>query len=335
MNARMADTTLALALALEGTAQPASEEIERLAGIAGTIATLPDPEIDPRFAARLEARLMAEFDAISARPVLRLVETATPEPTPEPALAPNVVALPRRRLVVRKALAAAIAAAMLSALPVVASASSLPGSPFFGIERWRQNQMISSAHGAEKAFAMEHIARRWIGYAEQMTALRYERDAIDGVLGHAGRLQAGAVALIVRLGTDREIARLGAMLESDAARLRELLDVAGDPIRPVLLDMLAAIERLADRLAGAGLGSVAVSPSATAGGGSVEVSPSARTPSVRTPRQPQQPDPGLRFVDEPITPYACQEVLEEQTQALPVPQARLVCTLKAKGIVDE
>lgn len=250
------DTTLALALALEGTAVPASEEVKRLAGIASLLETLPDPDIDPRFAARLEARLMAEMAetqaATESRPALSLVKpepAVTPVQAPAPRPAPNVIALPRRRFVVRKMMAAAIAAAMLSALPVVAAAKSLPDSPFFFIEKFRQNHAISAAQGAAKAFQMEDVARRWLGYGSEMVALGYPANKVEQVLAYATRLQRRAATLIASIGTPAEIARMHDLLTDDAARLNDVLQSASDDTRSAVHEALRAVDQISRTLA--------------------------------------------------------------------------------------
>lgn len=253
MNANM-EPTVNLALALEGTAVPSTEEIRRLTGVAGMLETLPDPDIDPRFAARLEAVLMAEFDAKHPAPqhapMLQLVKPeATPAPVAEPKAQPNVIALPRRRFVVRKAIAGLAAAAMISALPVVAAASSLPGSPFFGIEQFRQNHAISSARGAEKAFVMEATARKWIGYSAEMVALNYDANAISRVLRRAGILQRDAATLLTRFGSPEQIDRLVAMLAGDSGRLTRIRSLAPSHARPALSRAITVIESITSQLA--------------------------------------------------------------------------------------
>lgn len=257
MTAQM-ETTLNLALALEGSVAPGTDEVRRLTGVADMLESLPDPDIDPRFVARLEAVLMAEFDAkhgvstVAPEAGLRLV-TAQPkvQPTPETAtrVAPNVIALPRRRLVIRKAIAGMAAAAMISALPIVAAASSLPGSPFFGIEKFRQNHAISAAHGAEKGFVMEGTARKWIGYGAEMIALEYDANQIDRVLQHAGWLQTGAARIISATGTAAQVERLRAMLAADAERLDRLRDLAPATALPALVRAIDWANELSDRLA--------------------------------------------------------------------------------------
>lgn len=245
------DTTLALALALDGTAAPATDEIKRLSGIAGLVDALPDPDIDQRFVARLEATLMAEFDAKFGAAPLQLVKPETKTETKtEEKTAPNVVALPRRRMVVRRALAGMVAAAMLSAMPVVAAASSLPGSPFFGIEQWRQNHAISSAHGAAKAFLVEQTARKWIGYGAQMAIIGYDASDIEATLFRAGRLQKQAADLIAKYGSDGQIAQMAGMFAEDAKALRRILPQTPASARPAVHDAIATATGLTASLVG-------------------------------------------------------------------------------------
>ncbi len=326
MKAHM-ETTLNLALALEGSAAPASDEIKRLAGIADMLETLPDPDIDPRFIARLEATLMAEFDAqapaseIAApvRPGLRLVKPQPISQQPiqaQPRIAPNVIALPRRRFVVRKALVSAIAAAMLMALPVVASASALPGSPFFGIEQWRQNHAISQTHGVERAFAMEKVARKWIGYGAEMVALGYPAARIDEVLQRAGLLQTQAVKVISAYGSADQIRRFAGMLAADVKRLDRVRKMAPGHARPALDRAIGIAQDLTDQLArelglsglpaaASGLGAVATGTEPATGGSSSTATTGSSTDSAK---------PGSNGSKDPQPPTTIQNPVDVQDQ---------------------
>ncbi|MHB8511548.1 MAG: hypothetical protein ACYDCC_05155 [Actinomycetota bacterium] len=305
------DTTTVLALALDGATVPASEEVIRLTDIAGIVGSLPDPEIDPRFAARLEAVLMAEFDAqqTTVSPALRIVKPAGIQPVVEPKTAPNVIAFPRRRFVVRKVVAVAIAAAMLSALPIIASASALPGSPFFGIEQWRQNNAILSAHGVHRAFVEESIARNWIGYSSEMVTLGFEANKVDRALRHAGWLQYQAVALVAKIGGPADVAKLAGMLAGDATHLQQIHDKAGPQDRQFVGLAIETVSQLeADLIGGsstpitmpagatsldASIGLADPTTSTTTSGSQTSAgttSPSTKSTSPKTPTATKIPD---------------------------------------------
>ncbi|HEX9695745.1 MAG TPA: hypothetical protein VGB64_05460 [Actinomycetota bacterium] len=338
------DTTLALALALDGAATPATEEIKRLSGIAGMVDALPNPDIDARFAARLEATLMAEYDAKFGAPApLRIVK---PEPVARPTIqkrtAPNVVAMPQRRLVIRRAVAGLVAAAMLSALPVVAAASSLPGSPFFGIERWRQNHAISSAHGAEKAFTSERVAQKWIGYGAQMAVLNFDPSDIEAVLFRAGELQTQAAGLIARFGSKRQIATMAGMFAEDATRLREMLSRTSESARPAVHDAIATATSLTRSLVGSlrtESATVEIPAIAQTIAGDSTASPSGRSGTQAEPTRqgPSKSDPGTPTVkaDPTRREYwdyydrtACEMIAQEQANDLLAAPSKVVCTVR-------
>ncbi|HVL90978.1 MAG TPA: hypothetical protein VM841_12165 [Actinomycetota bacterium] len=343
------DTTLALALALDGAAAPATDEIKRLSGIAGLVDALPDPEIDSRFVARLEATLMAEYDAKfgtqaeSSPAPLRIVKSepqSKTEQKAEPKAAPNVVAFPRRRMVVRRAVAGMVAAAMLSAMPVVAAASSLPGSPFFGIERWRQNHAISSAHGAEKAFVSESIARKWIGYGSQMTVLDYDPSDIEAVLFRAGELQTQAADLIARHGTKEQIAEMAGMFAQDATQLREILPKAAVSSRAAVEDAIATATGLTRTLVGKlrsldATFAIPAAVEATASKDGSAGSPKSTTPARGDAKSPdtgeEAPD---KVADDTRREYAetagdaCEMIAREQANDLLAGPSKVACTVR-------
>lgn len=286
MSKSMGDTTLALALALEGSVAPASTEVERLVALAQALEAVPDPHIDPAFAAKLEARLMAE--GVEEAPVLQIVK-----PAPRPAVAPKpapVVLLPRRRFVVRKTLVAAIAAAMLMALPIAASANALPGSPFYAVKTWRQTVQLHFSSGAAKAFRLEQIARENLSDAAQLTTLGADPRLVRSTLDRAADHQRSAVALVIDTRQVGLITKMLRMIAADRAMLTRLQPAADGATRPAIHEAITESDVLSVRLARA-LGYPAAvrtpapsDPSATqasasAGGTAVPAASSVRQPS--------------------------------------------------------
>lgn len=234
----IAEEQLALARALDDAALIPSGEIRGLVHIARALQAVPDPEIDPEFARRLEARLLTDgFDELSAR------RTRAASPMPNVAVSPNLTAavhtLPRGRFVVRKAVAAAVAAAMLFALPVVASGSSLPGSPFYGVKTAMERLELAAAQGpvADGFVYLKHAARR---LDEVDQAISIGRDAVvastlrryDAAITRGTRLILSATddpALLERLA--RELAR-------GTGWLSQLLTVAPSVVAPAIIDSI-------------------------------------------------------------------------------------------------
>jgi hypothetical protein len=267
-----ADTNLALALGLEGG--PASDaEIRRLVGVARILESVPDPDIDPGFAARLEARLMTED--------LGLVHAIRPTPRPdEPIDLPEVehraaiIRFPRRRFMVRKALAATIAAALALALPVVASAGALPGSPGYGLKLRIERMRLAAANGLiAKAFVWLDIAENRLSDAQQLSAL-HEPRFIPVTLDRLEEAQRNGASLILAASTDREIlARVAGVLQSQGVALQEMLPTVPSAARDDLLDAIRTGQTLSLRVAAA-LGLPMIRPPATA------------TPGATAPDQP-------------------------------------------------
>lgn len=174
---------LALALALEGRVEAARAETATLVSLAGRLTTLPEPAIDAAFAAALEARLLAEevetAPEIIQVPRLRVVRSIPETPADEIVRRAPVVQMPRRRLVVRRGLAAAIAAASLGAFPVVAAAQALPGTPFYGMKiSFEKMQIALFGDRVADAFTYVKLANARFGEAKQLDALGKPQDLI-------------------------------------------------------------------------------------------------------------------------------------------------------------
>lgn len=174
MTQRMGEE-MAFALALEGRVAPRGETAQLLA-LAGVLEAFPEPEIDADFAAALEARLMNEMQderpVVVARPQLRVVPAFPATPADEVVRSADVVRLPRRRMVVRRSIAAAVAAASLAAFPLAAAASSLPGSPFYGIKKAVEHaEIVFTGDSVADGLAYARFAERRMGEVSQLAAL--------------------------------------------------------------------------------------------------------------------------------------------------------------------
>lgn len=216
---------LALALALEGRADAASPQVKQLVVLADGLSALPDPRIDERFAAALEARLLTEGleeQVPVARP--RLVAVPAPSKAPaEPVRRAPVVPLPRRRLVVRRALVGMVAAAALGAFPVIAAASALPGSPFYGLKQWFHSMTISLTGGSVQdglhyaAWGQEKATE-----AVQLQARGADDARITKTLREADGLYRKAWGLIGPTADAAALRKLAALVEASERQLRSL-----------------------------------------------------------------------------------------------------------------
>lgn len=224
---------VALALALDGRASVLDRETTSLLAVAGALRALPDPVIDPVFASALEQRLMTEGleQAPAGRPSLRLVEPATP--IEDDRVIDVVVSLPRRRVAMRRSVVALAAAMTLSAFPVLAASSALPGSPFYGIKQGIHAAQIAFFGDAfadadrRLGFAAEHI-----GEAEQLVALGSDNALVSRALDLAA-YEIGRAEQTVR-GTD-DAKRL-ASFAAKAAETEALLQKSAPVLAPEAQD---------------------------------------------------------------------------------------------------
>lgn len=247
----MGGDELALALALEGTGSAASPQVTRLLALAETLVTLPDPEIDPRFAARLEARLLEETLEEEKAPRLQVVPARLPKPAP--VRRARVHPLPRRRLVVRRSLVAAAVAIMLAALPVVGSAGALPGSPFYRLKLGLERVELFFAGGPQdQGFKHLEFAGARLGEATELVALGMER-AVPDTLARMQTEQRRGAGLILAFAKDRAaLARAARILQGQSGMLtRRVLPAASSDIRDAVLDAVATGKALASRIAAA------------------------------------------------------------------------------------
>lgn len=251
MSSRSGGNELALALSLEGRAQPASPEVARLVALAETLAGLPDPLIDPKFAARLEARLMEEELAEEQNRALRVAPKPSVRPA-EPVRRAKVHPLPRRRVVIRRGLIAAALAVMLMALPIAASAGALPGSPFYSLKLGIERIELAFAGGPEaKAFKHLELAGTRLDEAAQLVALG-RGDAVSATLDRMAAEQRTGTTLILGFPAGRPaVTRAAQILRTQTAGLSALAAKASPELRAAVLDAAAASDALATRLASA------------------------------------------------------------------------------------
>lgn len=207
----------ALALALDGRAA-ARDHVASLVTLAEVLASAPEPEIDEGFAAALEARLMTEGleeQQAPRTPRLTLVSSIPPTSADDIARRADIVRMPRRRMVVRRGIAAAVAAASLAAYPLAAAASSLPGSPFYGIKTAVEHaQIVFAGNAVQDGLSYARLAQRRADEVAQLVSLGAEADLIVGTAAEAGANLRKANDLV--LGNT-----------SDIAILRELARIAG------------------------------------------------------------------------------------------------------------
>lgn len=248
---KVAVKPVALALALDDPAFVASGEIRSLVLVARTLEALPDPEIDPAFIARLEARLMTDGATalrVAVAPVADVSPSKVADPIPRPRAV--VIALPRRRFVVRKALVAAVAAATLVALPVAAAARSLPGSPLYGLKTMRERIELVFARGpvADGFVHLAHAARR-LDEADQLVVLGRDRLVPATLRRFDSSLRAGAALILTYAAGPAVLERLASALDATTGRLASLLDAASPGVRPVIVSSLESSRELSDRVA--------------------------------------------------------------------------------------
>lgn len=314
MTPRMSEETV-LTLALEGRIHAASGQTAELVALAGNLALLPDPEIDATWANALEARLIG---AEVVQPTLHLVE---PAPAPEP-LPTNVVQLPARRFVVRRALAGAVAAAMLSAFPVVAVAGSLPGTPGYGVKRSIERLHIAM-FGDEVAdgFAYMALAQRRVGEAGEMIALKMRPELISLILRDA-MLDLNRSSRLVLDNTDDE-ATLQRFSDQAAETQRRIAALASDAPQASqralqgALDASIALQADVARLLavettpGAPVASIRpTAPDAASG--------QTQTQSSGTTVRPQRPSRGIGDAVDHTTPGGTPKEVDEAARTCPV-----------------
>ncbi|MBI4729651.1 MAG: hypothetical protein HY775_09165 [Acidobacteria bacterium] len=286
---------LALDLALEGRIKAASPEVGRLMALAERLAGLPDPGIDPRFAARLEARLLAEMDqALPVERPLRAVPSRTPSgtlcgtevPTERPVKPSPVIPLPRRRVVLRKAMVAAIAAALALALPMAMVPTALPGSPLYGAKLRVEALRCALSSGASRGVCDLGRAGKRLAEVDEVMSLGQNR-LVAPTIAMMGGFQVAGINEIIRSGDRGALTRAQAILTDQNDRLEALVGTASVDIRPALRRAVADGRELSGRVATALGGKRPVGKAAQPAGGTVsrqgEVKPSSDDPDSDSP----------------------------------------------------
>lgn len=231
---------VALALALDGRLARFDDDTATLVAVADAVRALPDPVIDPVFATALEQRLLTEGleFAPTGRPVLRVV---TDEPAAPITITPDVIiTFPRRRVAVRRSIVALAAAISMSALPVLASFSALPGGPLYGVKQ-KLHALELALFGGAAADASRHLdfAAEHIHEAEILVALGASEDRVSTALDLATSEIAKAEATIATVSDQAELTAFA----EDAADTKDLLEKSAPTLSPEAED---AFQRVID-----------------------------------------------------------------------------------------
>lgn len=225
------DDAEALERALDGAARPPTEEIASLVALARMLEALPEPEIDPAFAASLEARLMAEAPAAVA---------------PAPARTGVVVRLSARRRV-RRTLAAAIAAVLLIGIPTAASANVAPDSSLYGLRLAREEARLwASCRAGSVACGFAHLdrANQRLADLDYVIARRMARYVAPTTKRLRRDLSAGAIKVIDAKPPTPTLQRLARRLDRASAALERMTAAAPLEVRGVLREAIASEEAL-------------------------------------------------------------------------------------------
>lgn len=296
MSYAMGEKELVLSLRAQGAS---AAEVRNLVAVAGALAVVPDPEIDATFADALEARLMTEGleTAVRTSRVVTPLRRAQIRPAvpvrraPAPRIA-TVTQLPRRRFVIRKTLAAAIAAAMLLALPVAAGANALPSSPAYSVKMALENFRMHLTTGEmAKAFYELQRASTRLGEIEQTLTIGDTTGAAEAARrmknsqSHAGRL------ILAGSPSTADLRRAVKILRGQAANLADLLPKAtGKAVSP-MLDAIRTSQALANEVA-AELGAPPAAPIALPATGTESASSDRPTTAGPSSSDRGAPDAG-------------------------------------------
>ncbi|MCA1830658.1 MAG: DUF5667 domain-containing protein [Actinobacteria bacterium] len=220
--------------------------------IANALAKLPEPEIDATFAVELEQLLLTDgVTAPAGRPNLTVVKPAAPA-TPEPVPADTVVRMPSRRFTVRRSLTAAVAAASLAAFPLVAAASSLPGSPFYGLKQLEHRIELAFANGpVARGFDYMRFANGHVSEAEQMAAFPTpNEDLIAKTLAEAtAELNQGSTLVLDNTHDAATLTQLANMAAATGNELRGFAGEFGGGAAQAAQDLLATSQNIQQQVA--------------------------------------------------------------------------------------
>lgn len=298
------DLALDLELALEGRRKRVPAEVKSLVALAHDLATLPDPEIDARFAARLEQRLLSDgLEAATPARHLQAVPAPKPQAPAEPVRRAPVVPLPRRRFVFKRGLVAAVAAAMLLAFPLAASANSLPGGLFhsFKVNVLERIELALAGGPVDDGFKHLDFAERRIGEIAQLLVLGNEGDVQGALDMMQGEQVTGVEAIMAATSDPAVLSRAARILEAQADALANIARNLSIDMRPAALDAASAAKALAERLVGATGDSVADRSVTTVAGATSRARADGPTPNVAgsadvvadqvTSKVPEVPEP--------------------------------------------
>lgn len=231
------NSELALALALDGKLARLDDETASLVAVVDALRALPEPEIDVTFAMALEQRILTEGleneTVTVGRPKLSIVPVHAPEPIAEPRVADNVITMPTRRVRMRKGVAAAAACFMLGAFPIAATASALPGSPFYGLKQNVRSAKIALFGDAMQdatwrlGFAGEHIRE-----AEALVAIGASQKLVGEALDLAAYEFAKANETVKSVDDPDALAKFA----EDARATEALLEKSGPILVPEASD---------------------------------------------------------------------------------------------------
>ncbi|MHB8511544.1 MAG: DUF5667 domain-containing protein [Actinomycetota bacterium] len=271
----------ALARVLDEPGMPCPPDLRGLLRVSQAVSALPDPDIDPAFVNRLGHMLLtASID--SAARVINLAEhahglrpgnqNASWSPQAEAA---HVIAFPRRKFVVHKVVAAALAAAMLVALPIIASAKALPGTPLYGLRTALERLEYLTADGpVSKGFVDLRIAEYRLDDVNQLLALGDTRQVPPTLAAMDSLLSAGTTLIVSNTRDVSTLRRLASDLESSTGDLTTLLRQAPAFVKRAIINSLNTNNALS-KVVNSALG-LAVAPTAPAVPGSTTPNSNAK-----------------------------------------------------------
>ncbi|HEX9695040.1 MAG TPA: hypothetical protein VGB64_01850 [Actinomycetota bacterium] len=205
--------------------ESSSEATASLLALVRMLEDLPEPQIDPSFAASLEDRLVGTS---AASPGI------APAPGSPGSLATITRIEERRARRIRRGLVAAIAAAMMLALPVAASAAAVPGSPGYGVRLAREEARVwATCRAGEVRCGFAHLDRA----RERVTDLRgvLRRGDVAQVPATSARLRGslttGATTILRAHPPATTLRRLAARLDETAIELDRLAAAAPPSLR--------------------------------------------------------------------------------------------------------
>lgn len=273
------DQAKALARVLDGDGLTASPELSSLVSLARMIEALPSPTIDAGFADRLEARL-AEKIAATARPI-----HAGPAGVPVGAVG-VVIQLEARRKRIRRTLVAAIAAAMMLALPIAASAKARPGSALYGVRLGVESARVwATCRSGAVSCGFAHLDRASARLDDLRVILPEGNASAVTSTSHRLRmdLSAGTTSILHASPPVGTLRRLAARLDVTAHSLESLMDRVPQEARAEMTIALESGDRLSKTVR------IAIAQAAPPPPSSSLTPPVAIGPAIKLTRPPPPP----------------------------------------------